>query len=193
MNKNETNQNEITAILNSMEIPNEKKWAQIIPIIYPRLMKIAHNQLLNSSVGDTMDTSALVHESFMYLNNINAISWKDRRHFFLVTSQIMKQIVISRARYKKSQKRGNGVKPLPLNPSVEALIAPKWQDIDFDFMEEALEELKHLEKRIYDVVHLRFFVGLNETEIAELYGVSNRTIIRDWIKAKHFLAHKAKN
>jgi len=155
---------------------------QLYDVVYTDLRRIARQQLRRLRPGQTLDTTALVHEAFLRL--VGKDGFNDRGHFFAVSATAMRQILIDHARSKGSQKRGGDKVHVPLdkvNPGVEGQ-ADLVLSID-----SALTKLRELDPRWVKVVECRFFAGYNESETAEALGVSIATAQRDWIKAKAWL------
>jgi RNA polymerase sigma factor (TIGR02999 family) len=151
--------------------------------LYDELEQVARRQL-RSSDGATLDTAGLVNETYLRIVDQEKVSWEDRAHFFAYAALAMRHVLVDRARRRKSKKRGGGQRPLtfteraiPVDASADVLIE----------LNDALESLAETEPRLADVVNLRFFAGLTEPETAEVLSVSERTVRRDWFKAKAFL------
>lgn len=150
----------------------------LIPIVYEELKRMArHHRRANEA---TLSTTELVHEAFLKLAGANA-SWEGRAHFFGAASHAMRQVLVDFARRRNAEKRGSGVQMVSLGESVAAV------DIELDEILEldaALERLERVDKRLSQVVELRFFAGLAQSEVADMLGVSERTVERDWLKAR---------
>ena len=132
-----------------------------------------------------LDTTSLVHEAFLKLVDGARADWNDRVHFFSVASRAMRHIVIDVARARRRAKRGGGLVPVELRESQVHLPARRVDLLDLD---RALDRLAELDPRLARLVELRFFGGLSEAEAAETLGLSERTLRRDWLKAKAVLA-----
>ena len=156
----------------------------LFPFIYDDLTRIAHRQLGRFRPGQTLNTSALVHDAYMRLVDHTQASWKDRGHFFATAARAMRFIVVDYARQRTAQKRGGRTSLLriddvdvPVAEQAEILIA----------LDEALTRLAEVDPRLGQVIECRFFAGLTEVETAEALGVTDRTVRRDWLKAKAWL------
>lgn len=156
----------------------------LFPHVYEDLFRIAHRQLGRFRPGDTLDTSALVHDAYLRLVDQTHASWQDRGHFFATAARAMRFIIVDHARQRSTQKRGGGVSLLrlddadvPVNEQAEMLIA----------LDDALTRLAGVDERLARVVECRFFAGLTEVETAEALGVTDRTVRRDWLKARAWL------
>lgn len=153
--------------------------------VYDELRRIAHHRLRSERAGHTLNTTALVHEAYLKLIDQSQIEWQDRLHFFAMSSRIMRNILIDYARKRNAQKRGGGQPHLQLD---DAIISADMSAHVFLALDEALKELATIDERLARVVEYRFFGGMQEKEIADLLGVSKRTVRRDWRKAKAWLA-----
>jgi RNA polymerase sigma factor (TIGR02999 family) len=156
----------------------------LFPLLYDELRRIAHRQLGLERPGHTLCTTALVHEAYMKLADQTRARFASRAHFLAVAAQAMRRILIEYARKVSADKRGGKWHRLdldqvdiPVEERAEALIA----------LDSALERLVALNPRLAQVVECRFFGGMTEEETAEALGVTDRTIRRDWIKAKGWL------
>ncbi|MGI9628069.1 MAG: ECF-type sigma factor [Longimicrobiales bacterium] len=151
--------------------------------LYEELKRVAKRQL-RSSAGATLDTSALINETYLRVVDQERAGWEDRAHFFAYAARAMRHVLVDRARRRKAGKRGGGVKPLTFT---EHLISPDESADVLIELDDALDSLSAHEPRLAQVVDLRFFGGLTEEEAATALEVSARTVRRDWFKAKAFL------
>lgn len=175
----------ITALLQEARQGDEDAARQLWQATYDDLREIAHRELLRRHTGETLQTTALVNEAYLKLVNQQEVGWHDRVHFFSVAATAMRHIIVDYARQRSRKKRGGGVRPLPLN---ETVLAAEAQADTFLALDRALNRLATLNERLAEIVEYRFFGGMTEEEIAALYGVSERTVRRDWRKAKAWLA-----
>jgi len=156
----------------------------LFPAVYDELKRIARHQIRTAASDATICTTELVHEAFLKLSRGRPDAWQGRAHFFGAASRAMRQILVDFARRRQSLKRGGTVRPIPLKDADAAL------EIEMDSviaLDGALAQLEELNARLARVVELRFFGGLAENQVADVLGVSERTVERDWIKAKLFL------
>lgn len=174
---------EITALLSALSRGDQSARDRLYPLVYRELHQRAHGQLARFRPGDTLSTTALVHEAYLKLAGAAAQSFQDRVHFFSVASRAMRQILLDYARRAIAAKRGGG-QAVSLDPAVmpdpgrpEELVA----------LDEALERLAAADERLARIVELRFFGGLSVEETAVAVGSSPRTVKRDWRKARAFL------
>jgi RNA polymerase sigma factor (TIGR02999 family) len=160
--------------------------ANIFPLIYDELRRLAKQQLMREPDGHTLSPTALVHEAYMRLIDYSKMEWNGRSHFMAVAATAMRRILVDHARSHRSAKRGGALKRVPIE-SVE-LGTEDRADL-LIAVDEALVRLKEIEPRQAQVVECRFFGGMTEDETAEALGIGVRTAKRDWAKAKVWL-HK---
>ena len=175
---------EITALLARYRDGDRDAFDRLLPMVYAELRDRAHRQLAVRRPGETLVTTALVHEAWLKLAGSGSQSWNDRIHFFAVASRAMRQILVDTARRKTAGKRGGGARALSLDPA--DLAAPGRAE-ELVALDEALTQLAALDDRLARTVELRFFGGLSVEETAEALGVSPRTVKRDWRAARAFL------
>jgi RNA polymerase sigma factor (TIGR02999 family) len=156
---------------------------RVMSAVYLELRKRARAVRRKDPRG-SMQTGSLVHEAFLKLVDRERIHWNDRVHFFSVAARAMRHIVIDAVRARRRAKRGAGVAPLELRESQVHVPARRVDLLDLD---RALDRLSGLDPRLGRLVELRFFGGLSEAEAAAALGVSDRTLRRDWLKAKAVL------
>jgi RNA polymerase sigma-70 factor, ECF subfamily len=158
--------------------------AGIFPHIYDELRHLAHRQLSRESAGQTLSTTALVHEAYIRLIDQTRVQWSGRAHFMAIAATAMRRILIDRARQHHSLKRGGGMARVPL----EAVQLAAEDNADMLLaLDGALDRLKHLNERQAQVVECRFFGGMTEEETAEALNIGLRTAKRDWAKARSWL------
>jgi RNA polymerase sigma factor (TIGR02999 family) len=158
--------------------------ADIVPHIYDELRLLAHRQLQHEPAGQTLSTTALVHEAYIRLIDQTRVQWSGRAHFMAIAATAMRRILIDRARRYASHKRGGGLQRVPLE--AVQLAAEDRADVLLA-LDAALEKLKQLNERQAQVVECRFFGGMTEEETAEALGIAVRTAKRDWAKARSWL------
>ena len=154
-------------------------------LVYGELHRQAHRYLKKERVGHTLQTTALVHEAYLKLLEQKSVSWESRSHFFAIAATMMRRILIDYARTKHRIRRGGVHNDLPLENALTISVS----ETDFDLLalDEALDRLDAKEAQLARVVELRFFSGLDVGETAEVLGVSESTIKRDWQMAKAWL------
>jgi RNA polymerase sigma factor (TIGR02999 family) len=154
------------------------------PAVYAELKALAHLRIRDASSARLIDTTALVHESWLKLSAVKTLKIDDRRQFFAYAAKVMRSVILDIAKSRGRQKRGSGVGEVTLDPSTGGNVVPAVEPIRLD---EALHELEQRVPRLGQVVELRYFGGLTESEIAEVMGVNERTVRRDWEKARLLL------
>ena len=157
---------------------------RLLPIVYDDLSGIARMRLAREHPDHTLNTQALVHQSYINLVDRAQVGWRDRGHFFAVASRAMRRVLIDHARRRRSEKRGGGLTPLTLDEGIGATVdgLDLWLMID-----EALTALEENDPRLARVVECRYFAGLSVPETAEALGISDRTVERDWKRARAYL------
>lgn len=157
---------------------------ELIPVVYQELRAIAHRQLAARGRGGTLSTTALVHEAYLKLVDQSRANWQDRAHFLAVASLAMRHVIVDRAKAREALKRSGAHRRITLD---EEKISVDDQADAVLQLDEALDRLAELEPRLARVVEYRFFGGLKEEEIAEVLGLTVRTVQRDWAKARMLL------
>ena len=156
------------------------------PTAYAELKALAHLRIRDIGSTRLIDTTALVHESWIKLSNVRGLQIEGRRQFFAYAAKVMRSVIVDMAKTQSRQKRGGAERDLTLEPSTAATdiaLAPE-EPIRLD---EALHELERRVPRLGQVVEMRYFGGLTESEIADVLGVNERTVRRDWEKARLLL------
>lgn len=155
--------------------------------VYGELKRMASQHLRASADAATLSTTELVHEAFLKLGGKPAAEWQGRAHFFGAASRAMRQVLVDFARRRRAAKRGGGATRVSLSESDIGL------DVELDeilALDEALERLTVVDERLRQIVEMRFFGGFSENEVAEALGVTPRTVEREWLKARLFLARE---
>jgi RNA polymerase sigma-70 factor (ECF subfamily) len=156
----------------------------LVPLVYDELHRLAHCYMAREWAASTLQTTALVHEAYVRLVDANEVEWKNRVHFFAISANVMRRILVDFARSRGSQKRGGDVQKVSLE---EAMIPSPEGDEDLLALDSALTALAAFDPRKAKVVEMRFFGGFTEQETAETLGVSSDTVLRDWKSAKLWL------
>jgi RNA polymerase sigma factor (TIGR02999 family) len=156
----------------------------LIPLVYDELRRLAHSHLNRERSGHTLQSTALVNEAYMRLVSQD-LEISNRAHFFAVSSHLMRQILVDYARRHRSAKRGDGMAKITLNEAVALL--PNKGNLDILALDDALNELGRRDPQQTRVVELRFFGGLSIEETAEVVGISQATVKRDWSTARAWL------
>ena len=153
---------------------------------YDDLCRMARARLRKTERGPLLDTTSLVHESYLRFAKAGELQIADRAHFFRYAGQAMRSVIVDLARARVTARRGRGAGHVPLDTDVMNA-APGGED-EIVRVHEALEELRDYDERMIQVVEMRYFAGMTEPEIAEALGVTERTVRRDWEKARLLLA-----
>jgi RNA polymerase sigma factor (TIGR02999 family) len=175
---------EVTRILHSLGRGDARASDELLPLVYDELRKLAAHRIANDGAGHTLQPTALVHEAWLRLAGPENPQWDGRRHFFAAAAEAMRRILIERARRRQRIRHGGGQERVDLE---EAEIAAPENDERLLQVHEALDRLAAEDKVKAEVVKLRFFVGFSDREVAEVLGVSERTIERHWSYAKSWL------
>ena len=168
------------------------KWRQgdaaaldrLIPLAYAELRRIAHRYMRDERRNHPLQTTALVHEAYLRLIDVKRVDWQSRNQFYAVSARMMRRILVEEARKRNADKRGADASYVAMD---EALLPAPERGADVLALEDALERLEALDERKARVVELRCFAGLSVPETAEVLGVSEETVFRDWRMAKLWL------
>ena len=175
---------EITRLLVAWGDGDESALEDLTPLVYEELHRLAHHYMSHERGGHTLQTSALVNEAYVRLIDWKNVRWQSRAHFFGVSAQLMRRILVDFARARRYQKRGGGE---PLAALDEVALTSDKKSADLVALDEALTSLAELDARQSKVVELRFFGGLSIEEAAEVLKVSAGTVRRDWSLARAWL------
>lgn len=178
---------EITELLINWCDGDSAALERLIPLVEKKLHELAHFYMSRENPGHLLQTTALVNEAFIRLVNQSRVQWQNRAHFFGVSAQIMRRILLNHARDRKRNKRGGGALQVSLSNADEVSVNKPDELISLD---DALIELEKFDPRKSRVVELRYFGGLTIEETAEVLQVSTITVIRDWNLAKAWLARE---
>jgi len=175
--------NDVSILLRAWSDGEQSALDQLTPVVYAELRRLAHRQMGHERAGHSLQTTALVNEAYLRLVDCNRMRWVDRAHFFAVSAQLMRRILIDNAR-RHNLKRGGGVEQVPFEL---AEVAIPGRDPDLIALDDALKTLAKFDPRKAQVVELRFFGGLSAEETAAVLKVSAITVMRDWNTAKAWL------
>ena len=174
---------DLTRVLQCLN-PGSSTSEDLLPLVYDELRRLAAANMARQSVGQTLQATALVHEAWLRLFDGNARVWHNRAHFFRAAAQAMRQILVERARRKMSRKRGAH----PEHVSIDDVdVAEKMPEERIVMIDEVLERLQKKDQELFQVVMLKFFAGLTNEEVAEMIGVTERTVQNKWTFAKAWL------
>jgi RNA polymerase sigma factor (TIGR02999 family) len=184
MDATSASQQRVTELLLQWSRGDDAALAELTPLVYDELHRVAHHHLSGQRRDHTLQTTALVNEAYLRLADQTNPHWQSRAHFFAVAARAMRQILVSYARTQQAQKRGAGAFKVDLDEV--ALVSPE-QSKEIVDLNEALEQLSALDSRKAQVVELKYFGGLSYDEIAEVLKISRITARRDWEFAKVWL------
>jgi RNA polymerase sigma factor (TIGR02999 family) len=175
---------DVTLLLQAWSEGDEEALHKLMPLVYEALHSAARRYMAHERPGHTLQTTALIHETYLRLVGVREVKWQSRAHFLAICAQLMRRILIDFARSRASKKR-RGVAPhVDLD---EALLVSAEPDFDLVALDEALKRLAQVDERQSKVVELRFFGGLSVKETAEVMRISGDTVMRDWKLAKVWL------
>ncbi len=175
---------EITGLLVAWGEGDQSALEELAPLVQAELHRLAHHYMTRERPGHTLQTSALVNEAYIRLIDWKNTRWQNRAHFFGVSAQLMRRILVDHARDRQYLKRGGGALQVSLS---EAAALSLGRSSDLVALDEALTALAEVDRRKEQVVELRFFGGLSVKEVAEVLKVSEETVMRDWRLAKVWL------
>jgi RNA polymerase sigma factor (TIGR02999 family) len=179
---------EVTRILSAIEQGDPHAAEQLLPLVYDELRRLAAEKLAQEKPGQTLQATALVHEAYLRLVDVEqAQRWDSRGHFFAAAAEAMRRILIDQARGKQSLKRGGDRLREEWDQARLVAVAP---DEDFLALNEALEKLARTDADAANLVKLRYFTGLSSQQAAEVLGISSRTADRIWRYARAFLRNE---
>jgi RNA polymerase sigma factor (TIGR02999 family) len=182
--------NEITRLLRAWGRGDKGALDALTPKVYDELRRMARRYMRNERAGHTMQATALVNEVYMKLVDVTGANWQDRVHFFAVSANMMRRILVDQARARFSAKRGGEARPVNLDDAPE--LASPGRDRDMLALDDALNQLAEIDPRKARVIELRFFGGLSVEETAEVLSVSPQSVMRDWKLAKALLLREMK-
>ena len=174
---------DISTLLRAWSDGDQRALEKLTPVVYDELHRLASRHMRGERPGHSLQTTALVNEAYARLVDYKRMQWQDRAHFFAVSAQLMRRILVEHAR-RHNLKRGGGVQHVSLE---ETAVICKDQDVDLVALDDAMNALSQLDPRKVQVVEMRFFGGLSVEETAEVLKVSPVTVKRDWRGAKAWL------
>jgi RNA polymerase sigma factor (TIGR02999 family) len=171
----------ITQALAELSAGEEDGLKRLYEVSYPELKRLAHSRLYAANMGAAMSTQSLLHESFMHLAKQNELHLPDRKRFFAYASKVMHHIILDSIREANAQRRGSGEAPVTLSTDLAGVC----EDAnDTEAVSNAMKDLERIDPALARLVEMKFFGGLTELEIAQALGVSERTVRREWDKAR---------
>jgi RNA polymerase sigma factor (TIGR02999 family) len=175
---------EVTQLLIAWSNGDQAALEKLMPLVYDELHRLARHFMKREPAGHTLQTTALVNEAYLRLIEQKDMKWQNRAHFFAISAQLMRRILVSMARARQAHKRGGEARQVSLD---EALVVSEERAAELVALDEALTGLAALDQRRSRVVELRYFGGLSVEETAEVLKVSPDTVMREWKKAKAWL------
>ena len=173
----------VTTLLRAWRRGDQAAFERLTPLVYDQLRRRARHYLRGERPNHTLRPTALVHEVYLRLVNLDQVDWQDRSHFFALAARQMRRILVDSARARRYHKRGGGA----VTVTFDEALAVSRRDPDLVALDDALELLAQQDERKVRVVELRFFGGLTNDEIATALGISSDTVTRDWQMAKLWL------
>jgi len=190
MNAPPLSQQRVSELLGKWSEGDQAALAELTPLVYEELRRLAHREMGGERPGHTLQTTALVNEAYLRLADQKNPRWQNRAHFFAVAARAMRRILVNYARSQRAQKRGGGAAKVDLE---EAALASPEESKEIIDLHEALEKLATFDSRKAEIVELKYFGGLNYEEMAEVLKISPVTVRRDWRFAKAWLYTELQN
>ena len=176
-----------TRLLKGAQAGKRESLDALLPLVYDELKRIAAYKLASERSNHTLQATALVHEAYLRLIDQHSVDWQNRAHFFAIASEMMRRILVNYAESHNAKKRGDGKTLISLD-DVDDLAAES--EVDLIFLDNALKELAEFDEAQARIVELKFFGGLTNEEAAEVLGVSDSTVKREWRMARAWLTTK---
>jgi RNA polymerase sigma factor (TIGR02999 family) len=178
-------EHDLTGLLLEWKEGDRSALDRLTPLVYDELRRIAHRYVKRERIGHTLQTTAIINEAYLRLLDENRIEWQNRAHFFAVSAQVMRHILIDYARRRHYAKRGGELKQLSLGNAESAMSVERAAELLA--LDDALQELAKIDERKSRVVELRYFGGCSLEETADILNISLMTVRRDWRAAKAWL------
>ncbi len=175
---------EVTQLLVAWSDGDRAALEKLMPLVYDELRRLARRYMNREPAGHTLQTTALVNEAYLRLIEQKEVKWQNRAHFFAISAQLMRRILVSMARARQADKRGGEARQVSLD---EAMVFSEERAAELVALDDAMNELAALDPRRSRVVELRYFGGLSVEETAEVLKVSPDTVMREWKRAKAWL------
>jgi RNA polymerase sigma factor (TIGR02999 family) len=176
---------EITALLQRINEGEAAARDTLFALLYPELRKLARSRLRRNETITVLDTTGLLHESYLRFSKSQKLAFEDRARFFAYAASVMRSVVVDEVRKRRAERRGGDAEHVALDTAVPDMAAGDEDQIMR--VHEALAELSALDPRLAQVVEMRYFGGLTDIDIAAVLGVTDRTVRRDWDKARTLL------
>jgi RNA polymerase sigma factor (TIGR02999 family) len=182
---------EVTQLIAKAQQGDRASLDRLFELLYPELRRIAHRRLSHATRDAALQTTALVNECYLKFAQREGLSPSDRAHFLAYAATVMRSVVVDAARAASTDRRGGDVHHVTLDTAVgDSLAAAADELLD---VHAALEQLQRMDARLVRVVEMRYFAGMTDVEIANVLGITDRTVRRDWEKARMLLAHSMRS
>ena len=181
---------EITRLLRAWSGGDQAAFERLTPVVYDELRRIARGYMRHERPDHTLQATALVHEAYLHLIDVQNVGWQDRAHFFAVSAQMMRRILVDRARARVTGKRGGAAAHVQLDEIPEV---GSWRAIELMALDDALTAMAKMDPRKAKVIEFRFFAGLSVEETAEVLKISPQSVMRDWKLARAWLERELAN
>ena len=178
---------QVTTLLNAIGQGESNALGELYALLYPELHRLAHSRVRRSGELTLLDTTSLVHESYLRFEKSGALLIADRSQFMAYAARVMRSVVVDVIRARRSERRGGDAVHVELDDELHAAAAAATSDSEVLRVHESLQELATIDARLVQVVEMRYFAGMTEAEIAGVLGLTVRTVARDWEKARLFL------
>jgi RNA polymerase sigma factor (TIGR02999 family) len=178
----------VTQLLVAWSNGDREALDKLLPLVYDQLRHLASSFLKRERQNHTLQATALVHEAYMRMIDLQDVTWQNRAHFFAIAARVMRRILVNYAYSHMASKRGGGNYKLTLDEELGLSVSPsQQQDLDIAELDEALNRLEAKDERKSRIVELRYFGGLSVEDTAEVLGISSRTVKREWKMARILL------
>jgi len=181
---------DVTLLLREWRHGDQVALDRLIPLVYEELHRLAHHYMKHERAGHSLQTTDLINETYLRLIDARQVDWRDRAHFFAVSANLMRRILVEFARARRAGKRGGNIRKVRIDESGFIALG---RDPDLIALDDALKDLAEVDAREAHVVELRFFGGLSVEETGEVLKISAQTVMREWNHAKVWLLHQLKH
>ena len=177
---------QVTSLLSAIGQGERQALGELYALLYPELRRLAHSRVRRSGDMTLLDTTSLVHESFLRFEKSGAVKMLDRAQFMAYAAQVMRSVVVDLVRRRQTERRGGDAVHVELDEANAVSVADP-RESEVLRVHDSLEALAAIDARLVKVVEMRYFAGMTEAEIGEVLGLTVRTVARDWQKARLFL------
>lgn len=178
---------QVTTLLTAIGQGQHNALGELYALLYPELHRLAHSRVRRSGDLTLLDTTSLVHESYLRFEKSGAVAMANRSQFMAYAARVMRSVVVDVVRARQSERRGGDAVHVELDDEQLGMAVPDSFDNEVLRVHESLQELAAIDERLVQVVEMRYFAGMTEQEIASVLGLAVRTVARDWEKARLFL------